>query len=75
MGVVIIFTFGLAYLFINLKFGLYMRLDQIVSANLNWENIVKTTLLIFIPIDIIKACFASWLMIPLQKVAVLPVEA
>lgn len=75
IGVIIIFAFGLAYLFVNLKFGLYMKLDQIGSANINWQNILKTTLLVFIPIDIIKACFASWLMIPLQKMAILPVEA
>lgn len=75
IGVLIIFAFGLAYLFVNLKFGFYMKLGQILTANLNWQSMLKTTFLIFIPIDIIKACFASWLMIPLQKIARLPVEA
>ena len=74
MGVVVIFSFGLAYLFINLKLGLYMKLEQVAVSNLNWGNLVKTTLFLFIPIDIIKAFFASWLMIPLQKVAILPAE-
>lgn len=67
IGILVIFTFGLAYLYINLKFGLYLRLDQLLSANLNWEDSIKAVLLIFLPIDTVKAILASWLTVNLKK--------
>jgi len=67
IGVMIIFIFGLAYLYINLKSGLYLRLDQFTATNLNWVDSIKAVILIFIPIDLVKAFLASWLTISLKK--------
>lgn len=67
IGILVIFIFGLVYLYINLKFGLYFRLDQLLSANLNWEDSIKAVLLIFLPIDTVKAILASWLTVNLKK--------
>ena len=69
IGVLIIFIVGLTYLFVNVKFELYMRLDQLASSGINWQHTIQSVFLIFIPIDIIKACLASWFMIHLKKLS------
>lgn len=69
-GILIIFIFGLMYLYINLKLGLYLRLDQFSFTNLNWMDSVKAVLLIFVPIDLVKAFLASWLTIYLRELPV-----
>jgi biotin transport system substrate-specific component len=66
-GVLIIFIFGLAYLSINLKLGLYLRLEQFASASINWKASVKVVVLMFIPIDLVKAFLASWLTVHLKQ--------
>ena len=70
LGILIIFVFGLAYLYFNLKMGLYLRLEQFSALNLNWVDSLKAVLLIFVPIDIVKALLASWLTIYLKKVPI-----
>lgn len=71
IGVLIIFIFGLAFLYINIKLGLYMRLDQFASININWLDSVKVVLFIFIPIDVVKALLASWLTVNLKKMHII----
>ncbi len=70
LGILIIFVFGLAYLYFNLKMGLYLRLEQFSALNLNWVDSLKAVLLIFFPIDLVKAFLASWLTIYLKKVPI-----
>lgn len=68
MGVFVIFSFGLVYIYLNLKYSLYLNVEQFIStAGFNWENIIKTTLIIFIPIDLVKATLASFLTVKLKK--------
>ncbi len=66
-GVIIIFIFGLLYLYINLKLGLYLRLKQFSATQFNWLDSVKAAIIMYIPIDVMKACLASWIMIHLKK--------
>ena len=70
IGVFIIFIFGLVYLYLNLKLGLYLRIDQFNTSNINWINSVKAVLLIFVPIDVVKAFLASWLTIYLKDLPI-----
>lgn len=70
IGILVIFVFGLAYLAINIKLGLYMHLDQFMSLKLNWADLIKSAILIFIPIDFIKAVLAAWLTIYLRKLQI-----
>jgi len=70
LGILIIFAFGLAYLYFNLKIGLYLRLDQFAAININWLDSLKTVLIIFVPFDILKAFLASWLTIYLKQVPI-----
>lgn len=74
-GLIVIFIFGLAYLYINLKLGLYFRLDQLASANFDWDDTLTTAVMIFIPIDFVKAFLASWLMVSLRKLPIFPVAS
>ncbi len=60
VGIVVIFMFGLSYIYVNMKYGLYKNLihtDQI--SNVNWKQILQTTFFLFIPIDLIKASLAA----------------
>ncbi len=66
-GVIIIFMFGLLYLYINLKLGLYLRLEQFSASPINWLDSLKVAILMFIPIDLVKAGLASWVTIHLNK--------
>jgi len=70
LGILIIFVFGLAYLYFNLKMGLYLRLDQLAAMNINWLDSLKTVLIIFVPFDILKALLASWLTLYLKQVPI-----
>lgn len=73
-GVIIIFIFGLMYLYINLKMGLYLRVEQFSAVQFNWVDSLKAALLIFIPIDLVKAALASWVTVHLKKVIPVPVQ-
>lgn len=66
-GVLVIFMFGLAYLYINLKLVLYLRLEQFASVNINWKASVEVVVLMFIPIDLVKALLASWLTVHVKQ--------
>lgn len=66
VGVLLIFIFGLGYLFLNIKFGLYLRLEN-MSAGINWNNAVTTAFLVFVPIDLIKALLAALLSLKLKN--------
>ena len=66
-GVVVVFIFGLAYLYFNLKLGLYLRLEQFASANINWKASAEVVILMFIPIDLVKALLASWITVHLRR--------
>lgn len=73
-GVIIIFIFGLLYLFINLKLGLYLRLEQFAAIPIDWLDSLKAVLLVFIPIDLVKACLASWVTIHLKKIPTISID-
>jgi len=67
LGVLTIFVFGIGYLFLNLKLGLYLKSEQLTSLSLAKGNIITTTLILFIPIDLVKALLASWVTIQLRR--------
>ncbi|NOZ60104.1 MAG: biotin transporter BioY [Calditrichaeota bacterium] len=60
VGVVVIFFFGLGYMYCNLHWGLYLKFNESAASNLlSWKNLLRTTMLIFVPIDLIKVFLAS----------------
>ena len=67
IGVFIIFLFGLSYLYLNIKYGLYLHLDN-MTASLNWNSAIKTTFLIFFPIDLVKVSLATLLTMKLKNI-------
>ena len=68
VGVLIIFIFGLGYIYLNLKYGLYLNLEEHSSfSTINWNNIVMTTFLIFVPIDLIKALLAAFITVKIKR--------
>ncbi len=70
-GVLTIFLFGLSYFYFNLRYGLYLDLDNAaLFAELSWQNIFRTGFLVFLPIDIIKVVLASGLTMKLKRMAV-----
>jgi len=70
-GVLTIFLFGLSYFYINLRYGLYMDLDNAaVFTELSWQSIFRTGFLVFVPIDIIKVILASGLTMKLKRLAI-----
>ena len=71
-GVLTIFLFGLSYFYFNLKYGLYLNLDNAqLFAEISWQNIFKTGFLVFVPIDMIKVVLASGLTMKLKRLAIL----
>lgn len=71
IGVLVIFVFGLGYIYISLKYSLYLNLEQASSyANMNWSNVAKTAFMVFVPIDIIKVFLASFLTLKIRKFGV-----
>ncbi|MDZ7399798.1 MAG: biotin transporter BioY [candidate division KSB1 bacterium] len=65
-GVIIIFSMGIAYFYINLKMGWYLNIDQLSQVKINFHRLLKTILFLFIPIDVLKAIIASWLTVRLR---------
>lgn len=61
MGVLALFVFGLGYLFLTLRYGWYLRLEQLMAAGLNWEMALQTAVLVFLPLELIKILLATWL--------------
>jgi len=60
IGLFIIFSVGLGYLYLNLHFNLYLKYDQFASSKiLEWDNLFRTTLFVFMPIDLIKVFLAT----------------
>jgi len=71
VGVLTIFLFGLSYFYINLKYSLYLDLENTaLPGEISWQNIIKTGFLVFIPIDLIKIMLASGLTIKLKRLAI-----
>ncbi len=71
VGVLTIFLFGLSYFYFNLRYGLYLDLDNAARfTEISWQNILKTGFLVFVPIDIIKVILASGLTMKLRKLTV-----
>jgi len=67
-GLLIIFFFGLGYLYLNLQLGLYMKFDQSAVSNfLTWRNLFHTTMFIFMPIDLIKVILATFVTMKLYR--------
>ncbi len=70
VGILMIFIFGLGYLYVNIKYGLYLRLEQI-NSGLDWKDALKTALFLFLPIDFVKVLLAAWLTVSLKRVSAL----
>lgn len=68
-GVFIIFIFGLVYFFANVKYGLYLNLENLASFGLSWDGAVKTALCLFVPIDLLKVLLAAWLTVSLKRLS------
>ncbi len=61
IGLAFIFLIGTAYLYLNLRWGLYLKLNNETVVNImNWNSLFQMTLFIFIPIDLIKVGLASF---------------
>ncbi|MFZ5518108.1 MAG: biotin transporter BioY [Candidatus Zhuqueibacterota bacterium] len=58
VGVIVIFIFGLGYLYFNIESGLYLRLENL-STPINWSLALKTAVFIFFPIDLVKVILAT----------------
>ncbi len=61
MGVLALFVLGLGYLYFTLRYGWYLRLEQLTAAGLNWERALQTAVLVFLPLELIKILLATWL--------------
>lgn len=66
-GVIIIFALGIAYLYFNLKLGWYLNIGQLPKGKIDFYDALKSLILIFIPVDLLKALIASWLTVRLQQ--------
>lgn len=66
-GILVVFAFGLGYLYFNVKFGLYMNARDLGSIGLEWQQAVKAVFILFLPIDLIKVFLAVALTIGLKK--------
>lgn len=68
IGILFIFIFGLSYLYLNLKYGLYLNLENAaVKTGMGWKTIIQTGFLIFIPMDLIKVALASLVTVKVKK--------
>lgn len=67
IGILALFTIGLGYLYVTLKYGWHLRLGQLAAAGLNWEMAVKTAVFVFLPIDLIKILLATWLTLLIRR--------
>ncbi len=67
IGIFVIFICGLSYLYFNIKFGLYLRVEEMTSS-LNWGNALKTAFFVFIPLDLIKVLLAGLLTMKLKHI-------
>lgn len=71
IGLVVIFFIGMSYLYLNLKWGLYLKVvgSDGGSSVLNWSSFTKMTALVLIPVDLIKIALASFITIKLIEKA------
>ncbi len=67
VGVILIFGVGIAYFYLNLKMGWYLRIEQLSKMQMRFDDVIRPILLVFIPIDILKAFIASWFTVRLQQ--------
>ena len=67
IGVLVIFFCGLSYLYLNIKYNLYLKIDSASVAGLNFKNMVTSVVFLFLPIDILKVFLASWVTLKLNK--------
>ncbi len=67
VGVIIIFSVGVAYFYFNLKMGWYLNIEQLKHVEIDFHHVFKSILFLFIPIDLIKALIASWLTVRLRQ--------
>lgn len=68
IGVLVIFIIGLAYLYFNIKYSLYLEVNKmLLLSNLNWQKALNTTIFIFFPIELIKILLAAFLTIKLKE--------
>lgn len=66
-GVIIIFSMGVAYFYINLRMGWYLNIDQFSQVQMSFHQLLKTIFFLFIPIDLLKAFIASLLTVRLRQ--------
>jgi len=68
VGVIVIFSFGLGYLYLNIKYHIYSNLDHAsLSTGLDIKKIINSTIMVFVPFDLLKAFLASLLSVRLVK--------
>lgn len=67
VGVLIIFLLGLSYLFLNIKYSLYLNISSAAFAGLNFEHAITTVIFIFLPFDCLKVILATWVTLKLKR--------
>ncbi|HEX9974443.1 MAG TPA: biotin transporter BioY [bacterium] len=67
IGVLIIFITGLSYLYLNIKYNLYLNIESATVAGLNFKNVLQSVILLFFPVDLLKVILASWVTLKLNK--------
>lgn len=67
LGLSIIYAIGLAYFYINLKYSLYMNLENASTyTNMNLNDLIKIGIISPLPGDLIKIFLASFLAVKLK---------
>jgi len=69
VGVIVIFIFGLGYLYFNIEAGLYFRLENL-STPIHWTRALNTAVFIFFPIDLAKAILATLVTLKLKNISI-----
>ena len=68
-GLTIIYGIGFSYLYLNLKYSLYLNLENTSSfINMNIHDLVKIGILSPLPGDLIKLVLASYLAVKFKKI-------
>jgi biotin transport system substrate-specific component len=76
IGILMIFVFGVAYFYLNVKNNLFLNLEMAPAlASIKLEELIKTGFLIFIPFDIVKVLLAAALTIKFHKLNILGYQA
>ncbi len=67
IGILIIFFTGLSYLYLNIKYNLYLNIESATIFGLNFKYALQSVVLLFFPVDLLKIILASWVTLKLKK--------